>query len=117
MINFVEKLDSQFNTIVTEQQCVKLLKEYVISDMWHNYKEVFLEKLGNRNFYTEQMFTSICESLYLNWYVNENWYGNTNSSQDTVNRLMKEKLPPEYFQCFQMLSGIQKMIRCNYIYG
>ena len=117
MIDFVEMLDSRLDTIVTEEECVQLLKDYVVKDMWHNYKDLFLEKLGNRDFYTERVFTGICENLYKNWYVNDNWYGNTNSSQNAVNTLMREKLPPVYFQCFQLLSVIHKMIRRNCVYG
>ena len=117
MINYIDSLVSEMHSIVTEKQCVDLLKKYVVSDMWRNHKDTILEKLGNPMLYTERMFNGICESLYMDWYVNDNWYGNTSSSVNDVNWLMKEKLPPIYLQCFQMLSSIHKKIRHNCIYG
>lgn len=117
MINLIEKLDSKFDTITTEEQCINALDTYVSSDMWRNYKDIILEKLGNANFYTERMFKGICRSLYNNWFVNDNWYGNTGSSENDILKLMQEKLPPVYFQCFQGLASVHKMIRHNCIYG
>lgn len=114
MINLIEKLDSRLDTIVTEQQCINALDEYVSSDMWRNYKDVILERLGNANFYNERMFKSKCKWFYENFFVNDNYYGYADKD---IQWLLYEKLPPIYLQCFQGLAAVHKMIRQNSIYG
>ena len=114
MINLIEKLDSSLDSIVTEQQCINALDEYVSSDMWRNYKDIILERLGNANFYNERLFKGKCKLFYENFFVNDNYYGYADTD---IQWLLYEKLPPIYLQCFQGLAAIHKMIRHNSIYG
>lgn len=111
MINFVDRLNSEMPSLVTEKDCMKMLRQYITHDLFVNHRDEMEDFLiGCER--SELSLSQLVENLFIRKYVNHNQSGTCCMTSDKLDMYLRKNLP-QHFQSMQMLSCVYNYIRCN----
>lgn len=110
-VNLITSLESKLTTIPDEKTCMKLLKEYITTDLYKNHLDLLSE--NGLHFHDLNELDRSVSLLFKQTYVDENWHGTGNK---TLHDIFRTQLPVHH-QGMLILGNVYRYSRKLKIFG